>query len=119
MVKELLKLRNSHTSTDHNVKIKLLLSFKLAVGMNAPAFIGNLQHVSGLISLSSLSAVVPGWKPDALSLCFQDAHEFLTTVLDQISLVVKAASELSVQTVVCPVKKHMQFYVNYVRRCKR
>ncbi|XP_056906052.1 ubiquitin carboxyl-terminal hydrolase 29-like isoform X2 [Takifugu flavidus] len=91
MLKELLKLRKSHTSTDQKAKVKLLLSFKLAVSMNAPAFMGNLQH---------------------------DAHEFLTTVLDQISMAMRAASEQSLQSIVCPVKKHMDFCVNSVRKCK-
>lgn len=59
MLKELLKLRKSHTSTDQKAKVKLLLSFKLLVSMNAPVFMGNLQHVSWLISLSSWSLVIP------------------------------------------------------------
>lgn len=46
MLKVLLRLRNSHASRDLDAKIKLLLSFKMAVVMNAPGFMGNLQHVS-------------------------------------------------------------------------
>lgn len=112
MLKVLLRLRNSHASTDLDAKIKLLLSFKMAVVMNAPNFMGNLQHVS------LVAAVVSG--PRGLkTVCFQDAHEFLTTVLEQVSMIMSAAAEHNIQPIVCPVKKHMQFAVNVVRKCTR
>lgn len=115
MLKVLLRLRNSHASRDLDAKIKLLLSFKMAVVMNAPDFMGNLQHVS--LAAAAVSS------PPRLELkrlcCFQDAHEFLTTVLYQVSVIMSAAAEQNIQPIVCPVKKHMQFDVNVVRRCKR
>lgn len=117
MLKVLLQLRSNHASRDLDAKIKLLLSFKMAVVMNAPDFMGNLQHVSLAGVGDSCPGRAGGGTPSAC--CFQDAHEFLTTVLDQVSLIMSAAAEQNIQPIVCPVKKHMQFCVNIVRKCKR
>lgn len=117
MLKVLLRLRNSHASRDLDAKIKLLLSFKMAVVMNAPDFMGNLQHVS---SAAAVASGPPRQQVNGLCWrCFQDAHEFLTTVLNQVSMIMSAAAEQNIQPIVCPVKKHMQFHVNDVRKCKR
>lgn len=65
MLKVLLRLRGSHATSDLDAKIKLLLSFKMAVVMNAPNFMGNLQHVSLAAAISVPSFQAGGQTPSA------------------------------------------------------
>ncbi|XP_035535009.1 ubiquitin carboxyl-terminal hydrolase 37-like [Morone saxatilis] len=97
LIRRLMAIRDVHTSTDSERKGRLLRGFMKALSVQAPEFgeLGNLQ---------------------------KDAHEFLTSVLDQIRslsphLQVVAASTGRRYT--CPVDDHLVFRMEHTRTCKR
>ncbi|XP_074495529.1 ubiquitin carboxyl-terminal hydrolase 46-like isoform X2 [Sebastes fasciatus] len=94
MIKRLMEIRDARTSTNGQIKIAALDSFKAAVSACAPEF-GNNQQ--------------------------KDAHEFLTTVLDQVrslAPLLKRKAAVLVRTYTCPVEHHMMFKMENIRTCK-
>lgn len=119
-------IRDAHTSTDSQSKRGLLCSFKEAVSVQAPEFSDRQQKVSQLVLCFIISP-----PPDSFSsvykllcvfLCVQDAHEFLTSVLDQIrrlSPLMQQIARSMGRRYTCPVEDHLVFKMENTRTCKR
>ncbi|XP_071349293.1 ubiquitin carboxyl-terminal hydrolase 37-like isoform X2 [Trachinotus anak] len=94
IIKALMDISRSHFSVDRHHKLCLLAAFKKAVSL---------------------------WNPEFKDLHQKDAHEFLTSVLDQMrclgqQLQVLASSIGS--TYSCPVEGHLVFKMQNTRTCK-
>ena len=64
--------------------------------------------------------VFPVYKLICVILCVQDAHEILTTVLEQIRSVSRELQENGVTTsrYTCPVEDHLVFRLENTRTCR-
>ncbi|XP_039979360.1 ubiquitin carboxyl-terminal hydrolase 37-like isoform X2 [Xiphias gladius] len=95
LLRRLMDIRDTHSSTDPKHKSHCLRSFKEAVTVHAPEFRDSLQ---------------------------KDAHEFLISVVDQIRslspLLSKSAERLG-RRYTCPVEDHLLFRMENTRRCKK
>ncbi|XP_074541937.1 ubiquitin carboxyl-terminal hydrolase 37-like [Halichoeres trimaculatus] len=94
LIRLFMAIRDAHTSTDTQRKIGLLRSFKKVVSVQGSEFSNSGQ---------------------------KDAHEFLTSVLDQIRslapLLHNQAAGLG-RKYRCPVKKHLLFKMETIRTCR-
>ncbi|KAK1889445.1 Ubiquitin carboxyl-terminal hydrolase 37 [Dissostichus eleginoides] len=92
---EFLAIKDAHTSSDINSKRGLLYSFKHVVSVQAPEFRDYEQ---------------------------KDAHEFITSVLDQMRNLSPLLQDIATcmgQTYTCPVERNMVFQMENIRTCKR
>ncbi|XP_031148544.1 ubiquitin carboxyl-terminal hydrolase 37-like [Sander lucioperca] len=94
LMRRLMEIRDTHTSTHSQTKAPILHSFLEAVSLQTPEFRNILQH---------------------------DAHEFLTSVLEQMRslapLLQEAAARMG-RRYTCPVEDHMVFMMENTRTCK-
>ncbi|CAJ1053094.1 ubiquitin carboxyl-terminal hydrolase 37-like isoform X1 [Xyrichtys novacula] len=93
-MRHFMALRDVHLSTDRQTKGRLLQSFKKAFSDQEPQFRDDQQ---------------------------KDAHEFLTTVLNQISSPASSLTETAARnsrTYTCPVEDNMAFKMKSTRTCK-
>ncbi|XP_028450175.1 ubiquitin carboxyl-terminal hydrolase 37-like [Perca flavescens] len=94
LMRRLMEIRYTHTSTHSQTKAPILHSFREAVSLHTPGFRNILQH---------------------------DAHEFLTSVLEQMRslapLLQEAAASMG-RHYSCPVEAHMVFKMENTRTCK-
>ncbi|XP_018516282.1 ubiquitin carboxyl-terminal hydrolase 37 isoform X2 [Lates calcarifer] len=114
-----------HFSGDAQEKLRLLAAFKRAVALWAPEFGDHQQKVSEQIQWCVVSSDSFSFKLCTTVLCvcvyLQDAHEFLTAVLDQIRY---WGPQLQVLTAgmgraySCPVEDHLMFKMRNTRTCK-
>ncbi|XP_059215963.1 ubiquitin carboxyl-terminal hydrolase 37-like [Centropristis striata] len=93
LLRSFMDIKESHSSGDVNHKIRLVNAFRKTI-----------------------------WSPEFHDLQQKDAHEFLTSILDQMrclspQLQVMAASMDT--TYSCPVEQHMVFKMLNIRTCKR
>ncbi|KAM7368286.1 hypothetical protein PAMP_014521 [Pampus punctatissimus] len=89
-----LKIRDAHSSMDIVNKLSLLCSFKEAVSAQAPEFMDHRQ---------------------------KDAHEFLTSILEQIRSLSLELQENAVKMSLqytCPVENHLMFQMENTRTCR-
>ncbi|KAL7385783.1 hypothetical protein ABVT39_000223 [Epinephelus coioides] len=94
LMRSLMDVRDIHLSIDAQVKISLLKSFKDVVSAQAPAFWDTLQ---------------------------KDAHEFLTTVLEQMRGLAPLLQETAAfmgTHYTCPVEDHLVITIENTRTCK-
>ncbi|KAL7386998.1 hypothetical protein ABVT39_016837 [Epinephelus coioides] len=94
LMRSLMDVRDVHSSIDAQVKISLLKSFKDVVSAQAPAFWDTLQ---------------------------KDAHEFLTTVLEQMRGLAPLLQETAAfmgTHYTCPVEDHLVITIENTRTCK-
>ncbi|KAE8301090.1 hypothetical protein D5F01_LYC01246 [Larimichthys crocea] len=94
LIRAFMDIRESHLSPDAHRKIRLLVAFKEAVSV---------------------------WAPEFQDFDQKDAHEFLTSVLDQMrslcpQLQAAAASEGRIYS--CPVEDHLVFKMQKTKTCK-
>ncbi|XP_063762962.1 ubiquitin carboxyl-terminal hydrolase 37-like [Eleginops maclovinus] len=93
LIRKFMSIRDAHTSRDSNSKMRLLQSFKDEVSVEAPEFCGYEQN---------------------------DAHEFLTSVLDQIWTVSPLLQDIAASMgtgYTCPVESNLVFKVENIRTC--
>ncbi|XP_034084450.1 ubiquitin carboxyl-terminal hydrolase 37-like [Gymnodraco acuticeps] len=95
LLREFLAIKDAHTSSDINSKRSLLYSFKDVVSVQAPEFCDYEQ---------------------------KDAHEFITSVLNQMRNLSPLLQDIATcmgQTYTCPVERNMVFQMENIRTCKR
>ncbi|KAK5903887.1 hypothetical protein CgunFtcFv8_007632 [Champsocephalus gunnari] len=95
LLREFLAIKDAHTSSDINSKRGLLYSFKNVVSVQAPEFRDYEQ---------------------------KDAHEFITSVLNQMRNLSPLLQDMATcmgQTYTCPVERNMVFQMENIRTCKR
>ncbi|XP_039672041.1 ubiquitin carboxyl-terminal hydrolase 29-like [Perca fluviatilis] len=94
LMRRLMEIRDARTSTHSQTKAPILHSFREAVSLQTPGFRNIRQH---------------------------DAHEFLTSVLEQMRslapLLQEAAASMG-RRYACPVEDHMVFKMENTRTCK-
>ena len=122
-----MNIQGSHFSSDMPHKVRLLFALKKAVSQRAPEFEDLYQKVSlqflGLAVAplpDSFSAV---FKPIyTISVNLQDAHEFLTSMLEQMRCLAPQLRMLAARmdrTFNCPVEAHFAFKMQNGRMCTR
>ncbi|KAK5880427.1 hypothetical protein CesoFtcFv8_023457 [Champsocephalus esox] len=95
LFREFLAIKDAHTSSDINSKRGLLYSFKNVVSVQAPEFRDYEQ---------------------------KDAHEFITSVLNQMRNLSPLLQDMATcmgLTYTCPVERNMVFQMENIRTCKR
>lgn len=120
--RRLMDIVNAHRSTDFRYKLTALELFKHTVSVEAPEFCDNMQKVSHVVWRFLLLLDVWMVRPLKPSLCVQDAHEFLTTVLYQIRSLSPLLEQIAAskgRRYTCPVEEHLLFKMQTVRTCRR
>ncbi|KAI4800775.1 hypothetical protein KUCAC02_007073 [Chaenocephalus aceratus] len=95
IIRRFMNIVGCHRSPDRTLKCWVLLLFKKALSVRAPEFRNNRQ---------------------------QDAHEFLTTVLDQMRAVAPQLQDIAARlgrVYRCPVEDHLVFRMQNTRTCRR
>ncbi|KAI4788218.1 hypothetical protein KUCAC02_035996 [Chaenocephalus aceratus] len=94
IIRRFMNIVGCHRSPDRTLKCWVLLLFKKALSVRAPEFRNNRQ---------------------------QDAHEFLTTVLDQMRAVAPQLQDIAARlgrVYRCPVEDHLVFRMQNTRTCR-
>ncbi|KAI4792445.1 hypothetical protein KUCAC02_033378 [Chaenocephalus aceratus] len=94
IIRRFMNIVGCHRSADRTLKCWVLLLFKKALSVRAPEFRNNRQ---------------------------QDAHEFLTTVLDQMRAVAPQLQDIAARlgrVYRCPVEDHLVFRMQNTRTCR-
>ncbi|KAI4799867.1 hypothetical protein KUCAC02_016406 [Chaenocephalus aceratus] len=95
IIRRFMNIVGCHRSADPTLKCWVLLLFKKALSVRAPEFKNNRQ---------------------------KDAHEFLTTVLDQMRGVAPQLQDIAAclgRAYRCPVEEHLVFRMQNTRTCRR
>ncbi|XP_054451939.1 ubiquitin carboxyl-terminal hydrolase 37-like isoform X2 [Anoplopoma fimbria] len=95
LIRRFLNIARCHKSMDSPLKLKALYSFKRTLSDQAPEFQDHRQ---------------------------KDAHEFLTTILDQIRSLSPLLQEVAAcckKSYRCPVEDHLVFRMQMTRTCRR
>ncbi|KAK1887565.1 Ubiquitin carboxyl-terminal hydrolase 37 [Dissostichus eleginoides] len=94
LIRKFMRIRDARTSTDSYNKMRLLQSFKGEISVKAPEFRGCEQN---------------------------DAHEFLTSILNQIWTLSPLLQDIAAYMgtgYTCPVESNLVFRVENIRTCK-
>ncbi|KAJ4945902.1 hypothetical protein JOQ06_023580, partial [Pogonophryne albipinna] len=94
IIRRFMDIVGCHRSADPTLKLRVLLLFKKALSVGAPEFRNNHQ---------------------------KDAHEFLTTVLDQMRSVAPQLQDIAAclgRVYRCPVEEHLVFRMQNTRTCR-
>ncbi|XP_019744269.1 ubiquitin carboxyl-terminal hydrolase 37-like isoform X2 [Hippocampus comes] len=121
LIRSFMNISACHSSRNIELKIRCLYAFKNTVSLLAPEFQDLCQKVTTFRSGYGFCFVLYSISSSAHAF-LQDAHEFLTSVLDQIRNLKLAQQKLATKmgkAYYCPVEEHFVFKMQNIRMCLR